>query len=221
MPLTADRPKAMVEIGGIALAARAVNFFRAAGADRIVAVTGYRADRISELDIETVYNERHTEAENIYSLWKARELVRGGCLIANSDVIFEPRIAEMSLAQKSTVVLCDDTHSRDEEAMKAMVRDGRLQSLSKDAPLDDNHGEYIGLTRVDPTDGPRLVEILDRFVARGEVQVYYENAIEELARQAPVAVVSVAGLAWAEIDDHGDLAYAESEIAERIDGARG
>lgn len=220
MPLTADRPKAVVEIGGTTLAARAASFLQAAGAGRIVAVTGYRADRISELEIETLYNERHSDAENIYSLWKARELVKGGCLIVNSDVIFEPRIAELLLVQKNTAVLCDDTHSRDEEAMKAVARHGRLRSLSKDAPLGDNDGEYIGLTRVDPADGSLLVEVLDRFVARGEVQVYYENAIEELAQETPVAVVSVAGLAWAEIDDHDDLAYAEREIVGRADGAR-
>ena len=46
------------------------------------------------------------------------------------------------------------------------------------------------------------------FVARRTLDVYYEDAIEELAARAPVGLISVDGLAWVEIDDHDDLARA-------------
>jgi choline kinase len=95
------------------------------------------------------------------------------------------------------------------------VEEGRLVSLSKDAPL-ESAGEYIGLARIDPEDGPALRAVLEDFVAREETAVYYEAAIEALARDRPVSVASVAGLVWAEIDDRDDLARAEREVLANV-----
>ena len=43
-PLTADRPKAMLDVGGVPLARRALESLRRAGVTEVVAVTGYRAE---------------------------------------------------------------------------------------------------------------------------------------------------------------------------------
>jgi choline kinase len=99
--------------------------------------------------------------------------------------------------------------------MKAVSEDDHLTRLSKAAPVDSNP-EYIGLTRIDPADGPLLAEILHRFVERGLTDDYYEAAIEQLAARRPVRVERVDGLAWIEIDDHDDLARARSEVLERV-----
>jgi choline kinase len=99
--------------------------------------------------------------------------------------------------------------------MKAVSREGRLVSLSKHAPHEQNP-EYIGLARVDPSHGPLLRSILDDFVERGLVDLYYESALEELAQREHVRAVSVDGLAWIEIDDHEDLARARDEVLARV-----
>jgi choline kinase len=103
----------------------------------------------------------------------------------------------------------------DAESMKAVLEDGALRSLSKDAPVGP-HPEYIGLTRVDPAHGERLAAILDGFVRRETLDVYYEDALEELAGQVSVGAVNVDGLAWVEIDDHEDLAHAREEVLSRV-----
>lgn len=219
MPLTGERPKALIEVGGRSLAERAKESLEAAGVSEVVAVVGHCAESMEGMGLELRFNQRFADADNIYSLWLTRDVVSRGCLIVNSDVIFDIQIAQALVGQSGTAILCDDTHSRDGEAMKAVTRNGRLTRLSKDAPLDDNQGEYIGLARIDPADGARLARILDEFVEREDVQVYYEDAIEQLAREVSVSVVSVAGCAWAEVDDFDDLAFAEKEIASRVDGA--
>jgi choline kinase len=130
-------------------------------------------------------------------------------------VLFEDEVARRLVGADGTAVLCASDHGVDNESMKAVARNGLLVSLSKQAPNAGNP-EYIGLTRVDPADGPTLVAILDGFVERDQVDVYYEAAIEELARTRPVRLVGVDGLAWIEIDDHADLARAGGEVLERV-----
>jgi len=199
----------MVEVDGVPLAERALEKLRAAGVTEVVAVTGYRPEALRELG-DLVTDERpndRPDAENVYSLWCARDVVARGCYIVNSDVLFEEEVARRLLAAKGSAILCARDHGVDAESMKAVFRAGRLERLSKDVPT-SSHPEYVGLTRIDPAHGEMLAAVLERFVAEGNTSVYYESAIEDLARDVTVAEIAVDGLRWVEVDDHDDLARA-------------
>jgi choline kinase len=215
--LTAEKPKALVEAGGRPLADRSFEYLHVAGFSRIVVVTGHAAECFSGYDVETRFNDRWDGENNVVSLWQVRDIVATGCVIVNCDLLFEPELANRLAAAEGTAILVDDVSPVDEESMKASERDGRLDGLHKSLPFADAVGEYIGLTRVDPADGPLLAEILDEFVAAGNVQVYYEDAIAAFASERPVRIERVGGLRWVEIDDHTDLARARDEIAPAID----
>jgi choline kinase len=217
-PLTDDRPKAMLEIGDVPLARRALDSLRRAGVRDVVAVTGHRADAFADVrDLLSAecFNPRFAEHGNVYSLWCARDVVRSGCYVVNSDVLFEDEVARRLVAARGSAVLCAADHGVDAESMKAVAVNGRLRELSKHAPVGP-HPEYIGLTRVDPEHGELLARALDGFVERGQLDVYYEDALAELAAQVPVQTVAVDGLAWIEIDDHADLSHARDEVLARV-----
>jgi choline kinase len=214
--LCADRPKALVEAGGRPLADRSFEYLRAAGFDRIVAVTGHAAAKLDAYDVETAFNPKWETENNVTSLWQVRDIVAGGCVIVNCDLLFEPELARRLAETEGTAILVDDHLAVDDESMKASETAGALDRLHKSLAHDTAVGEYIGLTRIDPKDGPRLAEILEDFIAAGNVQVYYEDAIEALAKERPVRLERVGGLLWVEIDDHDDLAKADDEIAPAI-----
>jgi choline kinase len=208
----------MVEIGGTPLGQRALSSLRAAGATEVVAVTGHYPDALDTLGdfvSERRFNPRFADAGNIYSLWCARDVVETGCYVINSDVLFEAEIARRLVALEGTALLCAASHGVDRESMKAVSKDGWLERLSKEVPVDSNP-EYIGLARIDPADGPLLARILDRFVTDDAVDAYYEAAIEQLAARRRVWIARVDGLAWIEIDDHDDLARAREEVLEHV-----
>jgi choline kinase len=217
-PLTDRLPKAMIDVGGSSLAERALTTLRAAGVTDVVAVTGHCAEAlgpVEQLIDEQRFNPRFADAGNVYSLWCARDVVKGGCYVVNSDVLFEDELARRLVALDDSALLCSASHGVDHESMKAVSEDGRLTRLSKSAPVDSNP-EYTGLTRIDPSDGPALAEVLERFVERGLTDDYYEAAIEQLAGRTTVRVERVDGLAWIEIDDHDDLARARSDVLAQV-----
>lgn len=219
--LCADRPKALVEAGGRPLADRSFEYLRAAGFERIVAVTGHAHEKLDayadpDSGIETVFNPKWSTENNITSLWQVRDIVADGCVIVNCDLLFEPELAQRLADTEGTAILVDDVLAVDDESMKATEIDGALDRLHKSLDHDASIGEYIGLTRIDPQDGPRMREILEEFIAAGDVQVYYEDAIEALGNDRPVRLERVGGLLWVEIDDHADLARADNEIAPAI-----
>lgn len=215
--LTGERPKAMVEAGGRPLIDRSLEYLRGAGFTRIVAVTGHAAEAFAGYDVETIFNERWETENNITSLWQARDIVAAGCVIVNCDLLFEPELARRLAATQGTAILVDDELAVDEESMKATEAGDGLARLHKSIALETAIGEYIGLTRVDPSDGPRLAEILEEFVSGGNTQVYYEDAIEAFAQERRVRIERIGGTKWVEIDDHDDLARAETVIAPAID----
>jgi choline kinase len=217
-PLTERLPKAMLDVGGSTLAERALTSLRAAGITEIVAVTGHCADGLRPVEpliADQRFNPRYSDTGNVYSLWCARDVVESGCYIVNSDVLFEDELARRLVALRESALLCSASHGVDDESMKAVEDAGKLRTLSKNVPVDDNP-EYIGLTRIDPADGPRLAEILQGFVGSESLDHYYEAAIEELAGERTVRVERVDGLAWIEIDDHDDLARARADVLERV-----
>ena len=217
-PLTDAAPKAMLDVGGIPLAARALGSLRAAGVEEVVAVTGHAREAFAPLGhliSAERFNARYAEYGNVYSLWCARDVVAGGCYIVNSDVLFEDAIARALVAAHGSAVLIAADHGVAAESMQAVAGDGRLVELSKEAPVGP-HPEYIGLTRIDPEHGPRLSALLERYAREGPLDVYYEDAIQELAAEVPVGLVPVDGLAWIEIDDHEDLAQARGEVLDRV-----
>lgn len=218
--LTAEQPKALVEVGGVPLAERAFRELRAAGFERIVAVTGHAAEKLTAYDIETVFNPKWETENNITSLWQVRDIVAGGCTIVNCDLLFEPELAKRLAATSGTAILVDDRLQVDDESMKVLLKNDVLERLHKSVPIEQAVGEYIGLTRIDPADGPRLAAILEEFIGAGNTQVYYEDAIEALAHERPVRIERVGGLRWVEIDDRADLDKAEHEIGPAIDSSR-
>jgi choline kinase len=220
-PLTDERPKAMLEIGETTLAERALRSLRAAGVERVLAITGHQKrafEELGDLIDELRFNPRYDRANNVYSLWSASDVVARGCYIVNSDVLFEQAIAQRLVAADGSAVLCAADHGVDEESMKVTSSDGLVTGLSKQAPIDSNP-EYIGLTRIAPEHGPLLAQILEGYIGRGDVDGYYEDAIEQLAADVPVGLVSVDGLAWIEIDDHDDLALARDRVLKRVEAA--
>ena len=68
-PLTDDRPKAMLEIGEVPLARRALESLRRAGVQDIVAVTGHCAGTfadVGDLLSGERFNDRFAEHGNVY-----------------------------------------------------------------------------------------------------------------------------------------------------------
>ena len=67
------------------------------------------------------------------------------------------------------------------------------------------------MAKIDAATAGRLFSAGRRLLADGAAQAYYEAAFQELIEAGAVfAAADVTGRNWVEIDDHDDLARAES-----------
>jgi len=225
-PETAELPKTLLGVDGDrTILDIALGNFRAVGLERAVIVTGYAAGRVEErvpdlerrhgLAIELIYNPKALEWNNAYSLWCARETFAEGVLLANGDTVHPAAVEERLLAARGPAVLIavDQEKPLAQEEMKVHVTaDGRLDRIHKSLDPVSAHGEYIGVTLIEPEAAGGLAEALEA-TWRRDPSLYYEDGFQEYAdRGGHVGIAPIGAVEWVEVDDHADLARAR-EVA--------
>ena len=225
-PLTADRPKPLVEVGGRSLLLRLVDQLARVGirgADLVV-VSGYRADAVHAALIGTgaiiVYNEHYADWNNFWSLYVAREAVGDdGFLQIDGDLLVDDRVLPRVVGASGPGVLALRVdRDCDAEAMKAAVDgEGRVTRLNKQITPAEALGESIGIARFDAPLAGRVFTELRALADEGLTGEYYEKAYERLIQRGdgPVGIVDVSDCLGIEIDDTSDLARAEAAWAAR------
>jgi len=108
LPLTAEVPKALLDIGGRSLVARQIDAFAACGITEFAVVTGYAAGRMEEalaeiardkrISIKTIYNPFFSVADNLASCWMARQEMTGEFIQVNGDNLFKADLVKVNKA---------------------------------------------------------------------------------------------------------------------------
>ncbi len=223
-PLTDDRPKALVEVGGETLLGRAIRVLASHGVKRVVVATGYREDAVKRAlesaPVATTLcrNPEFDSTQNSVSLALCRDAVAGEAFFKlDGDVVFQPQVLErLDASPAGLAVAVDRGRHLDAEAMKVRVGSGlAIAEFGKQLPLADSAGETIGIERLA---GPTVAQVfaaLDRALSAGRTDLYYEDVYSELVAAGAVEAqcVDVGDLPWTEIDDPADLARAEALLS--------
>lgn len=217
-PLTDDRPKALVDVGGETIVGRAVRLLIHYGITRIVLATGYRQEAVmaalADADAEVVYcpNPDFDSTQNSVSLALCAEAVGNrGFFKLDGDVVFQPELLRRLDAEPSELAVgVDSSRMLDEEAMKVVVEatSRRILSFGKGVPVARSAGESIGVERV----SGRLAQRLFQALAAAPRDVYYEDVYSALIDQGSLdaRAVEVKDLPWTEIDTFEDLEHARA-----------
>jgi choline kinase len=223
-PLTDALPKTLLPVDGDRTILDVVLAnFAAVGLERAVIVTGFAAGRVDELApelerrhglrLETLFNPKAEEWNNAYSLWCARDHLGEGVLLSNGDTVHPPSVEEDVLAARGAgVTLAVDRHKPlgAEEMKVHLSPDGRLERINKALDPTGAHGEYIGITLIEPAAAGPLADALEA-TWRRDPGLYYEDGFQELAdRGGDVGAAAIRPVEWVEVDDHADLARARA-----------
>lgn len=230
-PLTDEKPKCLIEVGGQSILERLLTqAIQTQAFTEALLLTGYRSEaiesfasdwnqRVGVLPVRTVHNPKYEETNNGYSLWCAKDLLAEGFVLSDGDLVLEEAlldlVAKCDLPDGSHSLLAVDQQSRlDAEAMKFITNsEGHVVGLSKDISVEEGEGESIGLCRIGAPDVQAIVDHLDVLVQTGQVNEYYERAFQEYVTQGwTPAVLDIGHYGWVEIDDQTDLERARSRF---------
>src|SRR5262245_27066973 len=229
-PLTDERPKGLIELGGRSLLARLLDGLRAAGVNETVLVVGYQQDQIRAalgashrgMPLRYVVNLEFEKGPRL-SLWAGRaEFQRDDVVLTDGDVLFaQPLLERVVRASAPNVFLGEpDFVDTGEEinlyqARERVVAIRRGVSGPPKVPY-EARTEWVGFVKVGREAGTALAAGLDTMVGQGHVDGDYEFALDALLDDHPFTMCPTAGLPWIEIDFPQDLQAAETEILPRI-----
>lgn len=214
LPLTADRPKCLIEVGGRAIIDHQLDALAAAGVKRRVVVGGYRIDRLAAHleargdDVELRFNPFWAVSSSISSVWAARDLLSGSYAIMNGDTVYEADLISDGFARirPGVNLFVEPVVSLEVDEMLVEMEGGQVRAVAKtlDPALARFHslGIIAGLD-----DGGAYRTALDA-VMRSEkgIQSFHHAIVDDLAHSGPVHGVVIDAGHWVEIDRVEDIA---------------
>jgi len=231
--MTDDRPKCLIEFAGRSLLDRQLDTLAANGVDEAVVVTGFHDELVNAAidrrraagegpSVRTVFNPFYKVADNLGSLFIAREEITGELLVWNGDTL----VSEALMARvvdhdcQGICVTIDRKERYDEDDMKVITDpDGRLRAIGKRISEGVN-AESIGLLAFRAGGAERFRAAIDKAMRTSEgTTIWYLRVIHHLAQNGEVGTLDIKGEEWGEVDFPEDVAAAE-ELVRRWDEAR-
>jgi choline kinase len=222
LPLTAERPKCLIELSGKTLLDWQLDALQGAGIADIVVVTGFRDGLIDAVaaarsGVRTLFNPFYHVADNLGSVWMVREEFNRDTILLNGDTLISPPLLRRVLTADTgpIAVTVDEKETYDADDMKVMREGDRLLRIGKALEPGQYNAESIGLLAFRGAGGRVFADQVD-LMMRGPdgTRRWYLSAIDELARAGTeVRTVSIQGEEWQEVDFPEDVEAAEALTA--------
>jgi choline kinase len=228
-PLTDDCPKCLTEVRGVPILGRLVSCLVEQGFKHLVVVVGFRGDQIRDylesnalgLTVRFVECPEYATTNNVYSLWMARECIRGPFVLVESDLLFDSRLLGLMRAPNRVAVA--QFQPRSIGTTVSISESGRVLSFRVGASLDTPNlaQKTVNLYSLSAAAWREVVRRLERRIRAGKVHDYYEVVFAEMVAEGLLALQAVSFDAgrWCEIDTLEDLRLAEQLFHESRGGS--
>lgn len=216
--MTADRPKALVSVGGRELILHVLDFLRRPLINRCTVVTGYHAERLERFlrqhapSVDIISNPFY-EQGSIRTLEAALPAMTDEFLLMNVDHLYPHSFLDLIFEKRrGLMAVCDFDRTLGPDDMKVKLN-GTMTLKAIRKTLTDYDGGYIGMTFCDrlalPLYRQAIIETRQRF---GD-QAPAEWVLGLLADQGmPINICDVSNHRWLEIDTLEDLSRAEETL---------
>lgn len=214
LPLTADRPKCLIEVGGKAIIDHQLDALADAGLSNLVVVGGYRADQLATHlaargnDAELRINPFWAVSSSIGSIWAARDLVADDFMIVNGDTVYAPALIQQGLSnlRQGISLFVERVAHAEYDDMLAWIEDDVVRAVGKTLDPSVAHYRSLGLV-VGHRDGGVYRDMLDKVIARANgISAFHHQIVHELAQVGPVHPVVINTGHWVEVDRPEDIA---------------
>ena len=232
--LTDSKPKCLIEFNGRTLLDRQLDALAVNGVEDVVVVTGFRDDQIEAAlkrrsdigpSVRTVYNPFYKVADNLGSLFVARDEIQGDVLVWNGDTLVSEELMEQVVGNSDQDGICvtiDRKPDYDEDDMKVIVDDaGRLHAIGKRLDLTQVNAESIGLLAFRGAGAQTFRHAIERAIRTSEgTTIWYLRVIHQIALEAPVWTLDINGHEWGEVDFPEDVENAQALTARWDDASK-
>nr|WP_314277141.1 sugar phosphate nucleotidyltransferase [uncultured Peptostreptococcus sp.] len=215
-PLTDNKPKSLVKVAGEPMTERQVRFLKEKGIDDITIVVGYKKEEFDYLvdryGVKLVFNEKYDTYNNIYSMYKVRDIL-GGSYVLEGDIYMYKNIIDPNILE-STYFSC---YKEDFTNEWKLVVDSNDRVSGIDI-CDGNGFIMCGVSYWDYEDGKYIKEKLDYIEKIKDYEnKYWDDVVRDNIGQLNIVINKLERNDLMEIDNIEDLQKVESYIGSKLD----
>jgi choline kinase len=226
MELTVNQPKCMVEIGNKeTILSWQLHALEEAGIKEVVITTGpfekklrdYVESINSNLNITYVNNPKFDSTNYIYSIWLARDLLDDDILLMHGDLVIEQSLVNELACVNTNSIIIDSAAPLPDKDFKARKIDDRIFEISINI-FDDFCIACQPAYFFKKADFNLWLNEIDNFCAEENVQVYAENALNNLLNRIKLHGLEQRGRLCNEIDSKEDLLKITTKFRKYVNG---
>jgi choline kinase len=217
------RPKTLIPIGDHEpLLYYLLKGVASVGVDDLLVVTGFSpADVHSYVDehwsgrATFVRNARYASWGNFHSVRVAIDQSPGlDLLVLNSDVVVHPDVLARTVDGIGDLVLAvQGKDGLDPEEMRVTLDGDSVVAISKELPMPESHGEFVGVSVLRPTAAGHYAHIATDLEWAAQTSLYYEDVYARMLDSVDARAARVDPGEYAEVDGADDVDAAEAVIS--------
>jgi L-glutamine-phosphate cytidylyltransferase len=217
LPLTAERPKCLIDFSGKSLIAWQVEMLFANGITQIDVVTGFMTEMVENelerlarpgLTLNICFNPFYKVADNLASCWMARASMDQDFVILNGDTLVSSDIVAKVVQPNPwpIAVTVDIKPGYDSDDMKVTRSGDRLTAIGKTLTAAQSNAESIGFLAFRGEGVALFRDTVETYMRTpAGVENWYLKIIDAIAATGKVGTLSIEGLDWSEVDFLNDI----------------
>lgn len=220
--LTKSCCKSMVKLqNGETIFERQIRLLQKAGIKDFIITTGPFADdlmdltnqsRFKDLNFVFVNNPIYNETNYIYSMYLASKYIDDDVVILHGDLVFDYNLVKDILNdERKNLATTNHNKKLPEKDFKARIKDGKIKEVSISI-FDDDCCAFQPFYKLTKENVKKWLENVERFVQAKNVNVYAENAFNEISDSIPIEEFLYNNYFIDEIDNPDDLKRVSNDI---------
>ena len=168
-------------------------------------------------DLKIVENNKYKEANNMYSVWCAKEYLKGKeFILCNGDIILNKFILKEIIKSngKSEIMLDIKNRLSEIDSPGAIIKNNRIYDLGRHISKNDNGGYAIGLYKFNNALSIAYFNEIEKMLRDYKYNAGFHDPLISLFHNYEVFPTSTNGLSWTDIDTKEDISRAENLLRE-------
>jgi choline kinase len=220
LPLTQNKPKCLLKMGGSTLIDRLIIALRDNGINSIVVVVGFQANllkkylvgKYKDINWRFIENREYENTHPAYSLWLARDYIKDSIIYLNADILCDEKILKNIIESKHPSITALKKTKWDQEEVNIITNNNsQVVEIGKHITSEKSSGEFIGVTKFGPDFINHLLKSLDFFIKNGQKNKFAADAINHAIQGGGVLyALDVSRYRAHEIDTIEDYEFAKT-----------
>ena len=216
--LTKEVPKALISAGRKPIILNQIDNFNSMGIKDITIVRGFAKEKILFPNIKTVDNDNFASTTELYSLFLAKDEIKGNTIVSYGDIVYKNHVLNDLLNDAHDITIVVDADNKIDsgdycECVKTdipysqsiLATEVKLKNISSSLKFKESQGEFIGLFKMSERGSKAVRRSLKKLYSQKNFnKLRMKDLFRDILKTNSISVIFIKG-SWLDVNTVADL----------------